>query len=107
MKQKKEYVQQPLFDTAPLVLDMFATQSPINEDKITGQNRTIYEYLKRGKTLTSMEAIKKWGITRLGARVWDLRHIAEVIIYDRMIKEAGADVKQYSMNEFPENALRP
>jgi hypothetical protein len=96
----KEYVQQPLFDTTELLSPEFATQSPINEEKITGQNKTVYEYLLKGHTLTSMQAIKKWGITRLGARIWDLRHLAKVEIHDRMIKEAGSTVTQYSLTAF-------
>jgi hypothetical protein len=96
----KEYVQPDLFDTTPFVAESFATKAPINRDKIKGQNKTVFEYLESGKTLTSMEAIKKWGITRLGARVWDLRHIHGVGIYDRIITEAGTHVSQYSMKPF-------
>lgn len=97
---KPIYKDQTLFDTTPFLSEEFATQAPINEDRIRGQNKAIYDYLKTGKTLTSMQAIKRWGITRLGARCWDLRHICNVTIYDRMIKEAGSDVKEYSINPF-------
>lgn len=96
----KEFKQIDLFDTSDLVVDKFATQSPINKDKIKGQNKLVFDYLSKGKSLTSMQAIKMWGITRLGARIWDLRHIAGVIIHDKIIKEAGSDVKVYSLKPF-------
>jgi hypothetical protein len=97
MKNKPTYVEQPLFDTAPFLSNEFATRSPINEEKITGQNKTVFDYLaKEGRTLTAMSAFLKFRITRLGARVWDLKKIHNVTIFDRMIKENGVDVKEYS-----------
>jgi hypothetical protein len=96
----KEFKQIDLFDTSDLVVEKFATQSPINKEKIKGQNLTVFEHLSKGRTLTSMQAIKMWGITRLGARIWDLRHIAGVAIYDKTTKEAGSDVKIYSLKPF-------
>jgi hypothetical protein len=98
----KEFQQAELFDTTPFLTEQYATKSPINADKITGQNKTVYEYLLTGKPITSMQAIKKFGITRLGARIYDLKTYGNVTIYDRMIQEAGVYVKQYQLNPFPD-----
>lgn len=37
------------------------------------QNDTLLGALRRGETITSMAAIRRWGCTRLAARVRDLR----------------------------------
>lgn len=37
------------------------------------QNKEIREHLMEKGTITSMEAIQMYGITRLSARIWDLR----------------------------------
>lgn len=98
---KPIYRDQTLFDTAPFLAEEFATQAPINEDKIRGQNRAIYDYLaKEGRTLTALSALLKFRCLRLGARCWDLRNIHNVTIYARMVKENGTDVKQYSRFPF-------
>jgi hypothetical protein len=97
---KGELKQIDLFDTSDLVVEKFATQSPINKERLSGQNRTIVEYMEKGHTLTSLKAIKKFGITRLASRVWDIKNIAGCVVYDRMINEGGVNVKEYSLNPF-------
>lgn len=52
------------------------------------QNEQILEHLKRNRGITSIEAINEYGITRLSARIADLRrdgHIigAESVTYKR------------------------
>ena len=37
------------------------------------QNKKIASYLKSGRSLTQQEAIEKFGIYRLSARIFDLR----------------------------------
>lgn len=37
------------------------------------QNKKIASYLKSGRTLTQQDAIEKFGIYRLSARIFDLR----------------------------------
>lgn len=81
----------------------FDTSSPINKERITGQNKTLFEYLSEGNTITSLKAIKKFGITRLASRIWDLKKKGNVLIHDRMIEEGGINVKEYSMRPFPQH----
>lgn len=38
------------------------------------QNQIVLNWLKgKGNKLTSLDAYQRWGVQRLGARVWDLR----------------------------------
>lgn len=38
------------------------------------QNERIRRHLETYGTITSLEAFKEYGCTRLSARIWDLRH---------------------------------
>lgn len=40
----------------------------------TTKTRMIYWHLKNKGSITSMEAIEKYGATRLSAIIWELRH---------------------------------
>lgn len=49
----------------------------MNEEQIRDmkpQTRQIYRHLMTGKGITSMTAWADYGITRLSARIWELRH---------------------------------
>lgn len=48
--------------------------------KTESQNRKILHALQQGERLTSWDAIKRWGITRLSARIADLRAMGYNII---------------------------
>lgn len=45
---------------------------PLDIDRLAGQNRTVYDLLADGSILTTRAAYEH-GITRLAARVYDLR----------------------------------
>lgn len=38
------------------------------------QNKLIREHLTKHGSITDLEAYQRYGIRRLGARIWDLRH---------------------------------
>lgn len=38
------------------------------------QNERVLRHLKKFGQITSLEAFREYGITRLSARIWDLRH---------------------------------
>jgi hypothetical protein len=40
---------------------------------MNSQNEMILKHLQTGRRITPMEAIEKYGITRLGARIYDLK----------------------------------
>lgn len=50
------------------------------------QNDTILTHLQAFGRITSLEAIKKYGITRLSARIYDLREAGHNIPDPRMVK---------------------
>ena len=47
------------------------------------QREAIAKHLKSGKSLTALEALKKFGCLRLGARIWEL-------------KREGVDIHKYT-----------
>lgn len=53
-----------------------------NADNSTSQAAEVLRYLKAGGRVTSMEAFTLWGITRLAARVFELRGRGEPIRSD-------------------------
>lgn len=83
----------------------FTTASPINVEKLKGQNRTIYMHLASGETITVLKAYALYRIMHLHSRISDLRHKVGVVIYDRMIQAkdySGNPVscKEYSLSKF-------
>ena len=44
-----------------------------------GSKLRILEYLKKNKSITSMEAFEMFGITRLSARIFELRDLGYII----------------------------
>lgn len=88
-----------------LTLD-FTTQSPINIEKLTGQNRRLYDWLAAGNTIHVFHIAKRnLQIGYLNSRISDLANKHNVTIYKRMITHPDldgnpTDVKEYSMTPF-------
>jgi hypothetical protein len=77
----------------------FTTQSPINQLKLTGQNKLVYEILSSGKTLTTFQA-QEYGITALNSRVSDLRNKCKIEVHGKMITtNGGSKVMEYSIKK--------
>ena len=78
----------------------FTSAAPINTEKLTGQNRLVYDILRSGKTLNCYQA-QDYGITALNSRISDLRNKVGIKVYDRFITTSGGSkVKEYSMKQF-------
>jgi len=79
----------------------FETDSPINTDKLTGQNKAIYEHLLSGKTINCIQAQDMY-VTALNSRIADLRNKFGVKIYDRFVNigTGRSMVKEYSLTKF-------
>lgn len=45
----------------------------LNKKESESQCRQIAEYLKKGYSITSLEALKLFNCMRLASRIWDLR----------------------------------
>lgn len=61
------------------------------------QNDSVLMWLQRGKTLTAMEALDKFGCFRLAARVHDLRMSGHNIVANDYVLPNGKRVARYSM----------
>ncbi|MDR5727934.1 MAG: helix-turn-helix domain-containing protein [Terriglobia bacterium] len=61
------------------------------------QNYRILQHLARGRTLTPIEALRKFRTFRLGARIWELKRRGHKF-HREMVKTAGgAIVASYSL----------
>ncbi|RLC36946.1 hypothetical protein DRH27_04450 [Candidatus Falkowbacteria bacterium] len=49
------------------------------------QVEVIKRHLQSGKTITSLQAFKKWGITRLSAIIWTLRNEHGLFVRDETV----------------------
>ncbi|MBO9151905.1 helix-turn-helix domain-containing protein [Chitinophaga sp. GCM10012297] len=80
------------------------TSSPINVEKLSRQNKMVYDHLMRGETITTLQAERLFGIRNLHSRIPELKN-AGVVIYDRMVKHQDrfgelTKCKEYSLTEF-------
>ena len=64
--------------------------------KTHSQNRTIRQHLESGESITTMQAIRNFRITRLAARINDLRNDGMYIITET-IKRKGTRFAKYSL----------
>ena len=67
----------------------------INEESAATQCNRILAHLKKGLTITSLEALKLFGCMRLASRISDLRKRGENIVVERINLPNGKTVAQY------------
>jgi len=60
------------------------------------QDTAILNYLKKGKKLTPLDALHRFGCFRLSARVYDLRGRGHNIV-SKTIQVSGKRVSEYSL----------
>lgn len=88
----------------------FTTASPVNIEKMKGQNKRLYDYLSSGNTIHCFHpARRELKIGYLNSRCSDLANKNHVQIYKRYITvkdSEGIDttVKEYSMFPFKDVA---
>ena len=58
------------------------------------QTERIRRHLESGKGLTPLEALKRYGCFRLGARVWELKREGMAIISER-VRRNGKTFARY------------
>ena len=61
------------------------------------QNKQIADYLNKGKKLTPIDALNKFGCFRLAARIADLRNKGMNIITNTIKLENKKQIAQYSI----------
>jgi len=74
---------------------------PENIDRLKGQNKRLYEWLKQGHTIHVFHpAMQQLGIGYLNSRISDLRNKCHVSIYSRDIVVNDTHVNEYSLHPF-------
>lgn len=63
------------------------------------QNETVLLHLKKYGHISTMEAFKYYGITRLAARIYDLQQLGYVINKKRIKHGVGNPYTEYSLKE--------
>lgn len=61
------------------------------------QTEVILDYMKRNGSITSMQAFHELGITRLSARIFDLRKAGEIITNERVYYKTDSGAKHYDV----------
>jgi len=61
------------------------------------QNKQIADYLNKGKKLTPIDALNKFGCLRLAARIADLRNEGMNIVTNTIKLENKKQIAQYSV----------
>jgi len=61
------------------------------------QNKQIADYLNKGKKLTPIDALNKFGCLRLAARIADLRNEGMNIVTNTIKLENKKQIAQYSI----------
>ena len=69
----------------------------INEESAATQCNRILAHLKKGLTITSLEALQMFGCMRLASRISDLRKRGENIVVNRVKTANGKSVAQYRL----------
>ncbi|OJV17939.1 MAG: hypothetical protein BGO30_08325 [Bacteroidetes bacterium 41-46] len=71
----------------------------MNTEKVEkqSQNDAIAKFLLEGNKITPMDALRKFGCFRLGARVHDLRHKRGLNIKSEYVKEGRKRYASYEL----------
>ena len=81
--------------TVPSVSD------PVDESiEFERQRMTVYNWMLAGHTITSLQAIKMWGITRLSARIKDIEKMTGIAPNRRRITVQNRNGRNVSVCEY-------
>lgn len=78
----------------------FNTASKINKERLTRQNKLIFEHLENGHTINTVSARELFQVFNLHSRISDLRNVNGIVIYDQMIRIGEMNCKEYSLTKF-------
>jgi hypothetical protein len=82
-------------------MPMEATPDPVDEAiEFERQKMTVYNWLIDGHTVTSREAFKMWGITRLSARIMDIEKMTGTAPNRRRITVKNRNGRNVSVCEY-------
>lgn len=79
-----------------------STDTVTEEDaeRLTSQAMTIYKYLMDGNTLTSMDALRIFGVARLASRICDIEKRTGITPNRRRIPVTNRFGKEVYVNEY-------
>ena len=79
-----------------------ATDTVTEDDaeRLTSQAMTIYKYLMDGNTLTSMDALRIFGVARLASRICDIEKRTGITPNRRRIPVTNRFGKEVYVNEY-------
>lgn len=79
-----------------------ATETVTEEEaeRLTSQAMTIYKYLMDGNTLTSMDALRIFGVARLASRICDIEKRTGITPNRRRIPVTNRFGKEVYVNEY-------
>lgn len=73
---------------------------PANKKRVLSQRDRILKWLLSGKTITTIQAITKFGCTRLSARIREIKDMGHVIDGDMVPTKLGTAVKKYRIIQY-------
>lgn len=76
------------------------TVSEEDAERLTSQAMTIYKYLMDGNTLTSMDALRIFGVARLASRICDIEKRTGITPNRRRIPVTNRFGKEVYVNEY-------
>ena len=71
----------------------------MTEKREKSQNHLILDWLKKGNTITPIQALNMFGCFRLGARIFNLRRLGHKIDGKRVKVGENTHVQQYKLEK--------
>lgn len=68
-----------------------------NKESSASQNAMILEWMDKGNTITSLQALDLFGCMRLASRIFDLRERGHNIKKEKVALPSGKIVTRYSL----------
>ena len=82
-------------------LSVPSVSDPVDESiEFERQRMTVYNWMLAGNTITSLQAIKMWGITRLSARIKDIEKMTGIAPNRRRITVQNRNGRNVSVCEY-------
>lgn len=70
-----------------------------NDLKLTPQAKTILRYLEKGKSISLMESLMVFQISRLSDVIFKLRNAGHDILTEMRLADSGKEYARYSLNQ--------
>jgi len=71
----------------------------MEEKKRVSQCRKVLGFMRLNRSITQWQAIRRFGITRLSGRIYDLKYKMNIPISDKMVSKNGKHYKEYFLSK--------